>query len=52
MSNDPYNVKLFVKDGCIVNAQCSCPGGTLICHRMAALAIHTHYKRQNPNKLE
>lgn len=43
MRNDPYNVKLFIKDGFIADAQCSCPRGTLICHHIAALAIYTHY---------
>jgi len=43
MRNDPYNVKLFVKDGFIADALCSCHRGTLICHHIAALAIYTHY---------
>jgi len=43
MRNNPYIVRLFVKDGCIADARCSFPRGTLICHHIAALAMYTHY---------
>ncbi|KAL4153024.1 hypothetical protein QTP88_000857 [Uroleucon formosanum] len=50
MRNNLYNVKLFVKDGCIADAQCSFPRGTLVCHHIAALAIYTLYNLSSTDK--
>lgn len=50
MRSNPYNVIISLKDGCIADAQCSCPRGTLICHHIAALAIYTHYNLSSTDK--
>lgn len=42
MKNGSYKVQLNLKDGCLSDAQCSCPRG-IVCHHIATLALHTHY---------
>jgi len=42
MKNGSYKVQLYLKDGCLSDAQCSCPRG-IVCHHIATLALHTHY---------
>lgn len=43
MQNDKYKVKLMLNDCCIVDAECTCPHGKIVCHHIAALALYTHY---------
>lgn len=43
MRNGSYKVQINLKDGCIADAQCSCPSGIVNCHHIATLALHTHY---------
>lgn len=33
----------MLNDCCIVDAECTCPRGKVVCHHIAALALYTHY---------
>jgi len=35
---------VHLKDGCLSDAQCSCPRG-IVCHYIATLPLHTHYNK-------
>lgn len=50
MKNNKYKVKMMLNDSSIVEAECTCPRGQVVCHHIAALALYTHYNLSSTDK--
>ncbi|CAI6358908.1 unnamed protein product [Macrosiphum euphorbiae] len=50
MKNDKYKVNMMLNDSCIVEAECTCPSGQVVCRHIAALALYTYYNLSSTDK--